>query len=288
MILIAVTSTGQLTATLTLPEDSRQMTTDNKNTELTTEKTAALSTVPQFAGMSLTRPEGPLSRLGIESITKDDLVVARLALAQALSPEVTEGDPRWVKGMTAGDLFNSATRENYGREVYVQIVRKDKLRAMIFNAIEDGGGVLEPNVSLRDPRTKWGKDGSKPEATIFRDYLAVILHPGGEKPIMDRIIALSFKSSGIKVAKYLNNLIVLRVADIFAGVYKITTDTDLVPKPHKVYKVSNAGWATGDTLKEGRLLYEAVKDLDVDIQRDASDDDIETAAQHTHIDPDDM
>lgn len=238
----------------------------------------ALAKIP---GMSLERPEGPASRLGLESITKEDLIVARLALAQLLSPEVTEGDPKCVVGMAAGDLFNSMTRENYGREVYVQIVRKDKLRAMIFNSIESGGGVKEPNVSLDDPRCQWGEDGSKPEATVFRDYLAVLLHPGGDKPLMDRIIALSFKSSGIKVAKYLNNLIVLRTDAIFTGVYKITTGSELKPKPHKIYKVENAGWATGQTLADGKMVYAAVKDLDVTIQRDERPDPVEVAAEES-------
>lgn len=237
------------------------------------QKTTAL--VTNIPGMSLERPDGPQSRLGLESITKDDITLARLALAQALSPEVTEGDPKYVVGMSAGDLFNSATRENYGREVYVQIVRKDKLRAMIFNSIEDGGGVKEPNVSLDDPRCKWGDDGSKPEATVFRDYLAVLLHPGGDKPLMERIIALSFKSSGIKVAKHLNNLILLNMADIFARIYRITTEVCLVPKPHKIYIVRNAGWATDQALIDGKQLYLAVKDLDVSIQRDEAPDVVE-------------
>lgn len=210
------------------------------------------------------------SRLGVESITKDDMLVPRLALAQALSPEVTEGDPRMIAGMKPGDLFNSVTKQNYGREVFIQIIRKDRLRAMQFNAIEDGGGVLDPDVPLDDDRCHW-HGNNKPEATVFRDYLSVIL-PSRE------LIALSFKGSGIKVAKQLNGLIALRGADIFAGIYRITTDTHLQPKPHKVYKVENAGWASPVDLERGGHMWDALKDLDVEIERGVgrTDDPTET------------
>lgn len=203
-------------------------------------------------------------RRGLENITKQDVLVPRLALAQLQSPEVTEGDPNMVEGMKAGDLFNSITKQNYGREVFVQIVRKDNLRAMEFVPVDEGGGVADPDVPLGDPRLAWGPDGEKPRATLFRDYIARIL-PGGSSPASSggEMIALSFKSSGIKVAKTLNGLIALRNAPIFEGRYKITTDTELKPKPHKIYKVANAGWVSDEDSKTGADMWEAVKDLDI-------------------------
>jgi len=207
---------------------------------------------------------------GVENITKQDMLIPRLGLAQALSPEVTEGDPRLIPGLKPGDLFNSTTKESYGREVLVQIVRKDNLRAMEWRPIADGGGMLDPDVPLNDQRCKWGADGDKPIATVYRDYLAVLL-PANGKPIEDRLIALSFKSSGIKVAKALNGLIALRNADIFAGVYRITTDMSLVPKPHKIFKVANAGWVSKEDLTIGEQIYEAVKGLDIAIDRETGE-----------------
>ncbi|HVJ72082.1 MAG TPA: hypothetical protein VM531_11355 [Sphingomicrobium sp.] len=212
----------------------------------------------------------PGDKRGMETFTKDDISIPRLALAQALSPQVTEGDPAYVAGMTAGDLFNSMTSENYGREVFVQILRKDKLRAVEFFPIEDGGGIRDLNVPLSDDRCKWGEDGEKPRATIFRDYIGRLILPDGRR----EMIALSFKSTGIKVAKQLNGLIAVRNASIFEGVYRITTDTELVPKPHKIYVVENAGWATDEDSATGAELWEAMKDIDVasQIDRDAHDD----------------
>lgn len=219
------------------------------------------------AETSMVRPDYVAkSHRGI-NFTKKDTNMARVALAQALSPEVTEGDPAMIAGLKPGDLFNTKTKEIYGRELLVQIVRRDNPRAMQFNRIEDGGGVADPDVPLNDPRLKWGADGEKPIATLFLDYLALTLP--ADKPFEERLVALSFKSSGIKVAKDLNGLIAFRNADIWAGVYKITTDTKLVPKPHKIYKVLNAGWVSKDDFALGEEMFEAVKDMDVVIEHTA-------------------
>lgn len=197
-------------------------------------------------------------RRGLEGITKTDMLIPRLALAQALSPQVTEGDPHRIEGLVPGGLFNSLTGQIYGgREpVFIQVLRKDKLRAMQFKPIEQGGGMIDPDVPLNDDRLKWGPNGEKPVATLFRDYLALLL-PSHE------LIALSFKSSGIKAAKDLNGKIALRMRPIFAGRYAITTAMELVPKPHQIFKVSNAGWVSEEDLKYGEQMYEAVKDLDM-------------------------
>lgn len=202
-------------------------------------------------------------RRGLETIDKSDMTIPRLALAQLQSPEVTEGDPKKIEGMVAGDLFNSVTKQNYGKNVRVQIIRKDAPRAMEFFPMVNGsnGGVKDPNVPIGDARLSWGANGEKPVATLFRDYLARIL-PSGE------LIALSFKSSGIKVAKDLNGKIALRNKPIFAGVYEISSAQELKPKPHKVYIAKNAGWVSQEDYKAGSEAWEAVKDLDTIIDRD--------------------
>ena len=89
---------------------------------------------------------------GFEDTVQSDVMIPRLALAQALSPQVTEGDPRRIPDLVAGDLFNSVTGQRYGKRVYVQLLRKMPLRAMEFRSVDDGGGVIDPNVPLTDDR----------------------------------------------------------------------------------------------------------------------------------------
>lgn len=120
------------------------------------------------------------------------------------------------------------------------------------------------------PRLAWGNSGDKkadkPRATLFRDFLAVII-PGRE------MIALSFKSSGIKAAKTLWGLATMRNKPVFAGRYLITTGVELKPKPHQIYKVENAGWVSKEDAILGEQMFEAVKTIDAGaIDRDKRDD----------------
>lgn len=233
----------------------------------------SLSVVPDY----ITKND----RRGFEDTKQTDVLIPRLALAQALSPQVTDGDPNRIEGLKVGDLFNSVTGRIYGREVHVQLLRKMPLRAMEFRSIDDGGGVLDPNVPLDDDRLKWGNSGDKkadkPKATLFRDFLGVVL-PERE------IIALSFKSSGIKAAKALWGLATMRNAPTFAGRYVITTGVELTPKPHQVYKVANAttpkfegdefpGWVSKEDAALGEQMFEAVQSIDsAVIDRDGGGD----------------
>lgn len=234
---------------------------------LTTTQSQALAPAPDYFAKN--------DRRGFEDTQQSDVLIPRLALAQALSPQVTEGDPARIPGLKVGDLFNSVTGQIYGREVKVQLLRKMPLRAMEFRSIDDGGGVLDPNVSLDDPRLLWGNSGNKkedkPKATLFRDFLAVII-PGRE------VIALSFKSSGIKAAKTLWGLATMRNKPVFAGLYSITTDVMLTPKPHQIYKVDNAGWVSLEDAELGEQMFEAVKSINsMNIHRDdaGADDDLD-------------
>ena len=210
-------------------------------------------------------------RRGFEDTTQTDLLIPRLALAQALSPQVTEGDPNRIDGLVAGDLFNSVTNVKYGKEVHVQLLRKMPLRAMEFRSVDDGGGVVDPDVPMGDPRLAWGNSGDKkadkPKATLFRDFIAVVL-PQRE------IIALSFKSSGIKAAKALWGLAAMRNKPVFAGRYRISTGIELKPKPHFIYKVENAGNVSIEDAKLGEEMFEAVQTIDATkIHRDDANDD---------------
>lgn len=219
----------------------------------------------------------PKSRRGFEDTQQSDLMIPRLALAQSNSPQVTDGDPARIPELKVGDLFNSVTNQVYGREVIVQVLRKMSLRAMEFRSIDDGGGVIDPDVPIGDPRLAWGTSGDKradkPKATLFRDFLAVIL-PQRE------IIALSFKSSGINAAKTLWGLATYANRDCFAVQLRIFTGVKLTPKPHQIYKVELANWVSEVDLKLGEEMYEAVQTIDatmIDRGRDENPDDFNPA-----------
>ena len=222
-----------------------------KTDALATKQPGALAPAPDYFKKD--------DKRGLEGTSQSDINIPRLALAQALSPQVTDGDPNRILDLKVGDLFNSVTGQIYGKEVFVQVLRKMPLRAMEFYSIDDGGGVKDPNVPLNDPRLAWNNKAEKradqkPKATLFRDFIAVIL-PSRE------MISLSFKSSGLTTAKTLWGLVVMRNRAVFAGRYRISTSVELDPKPHQVYLVENADWVSEQDAIVGESMMEAVNNI---------------------------
>lgn len=217
----------------------------------------------------------PTTSEGTTHITKDDLQIPRLALAQGLTPEVAEG----VDGFVTGVLFNSVSKQIYGKgPIYFYIVRADKPRFIEFYPRESGGGVKDMSVPAGDVRTRFTTDANgkslKPAATKFYDYF-ILMEPFTEETGMQQLIALSFKSSGLKMARELNLLIKYRQAPLYAGRYALTSITERNSKGvFAAYYVENAGWVTDEkTLAFLARMYNSLTDKTVIVDREPGEDD---------------
>jgi len=194
-------------------------------------------------------------RTGTENITRDDMQMPRLGIAQSLSPERDESDPKFIEGLIEGNMFNNLTKQIYGNgPVPFIIVRSDRPRWVEFVPRELGGGVKDPNVPANDPRTAFQADGKPPIATKFYDFVIMLL-PSRE------IVSVSFKGTGLKIARQLNALIAMRGTAVFTGVYALST---IMTKNAKgrfaIPQVKNAGFASGELLDYAKKTFAAVAD----------------------------
>ncbi len=243
-----------------------------QNAEPTSTGTALEKPAPAGA---LERPSFvPMGAVGTEHITRDDVLIPRLALAQGLTPQVQDGK----EGFRTGVLFNSVTEELLGTgPIDFYVVKADRPRFIEFNPRESGGGVKDMNVPANDPRTQFtkGENGEtiKPVATKFYDYV-IILAERLEKDPMNATIALSFKSSGLKAAKTLNHSIKFRNAPLYAGKYRLSTGIETNTKgKFAVYKIENAGFVQDEgTYKVLEGIYTALASQDVKIDREIGSD----------------
>jgi hypothetical protein len=221
----------------------------------------------------------PRDSAGTEHITKEDMQLPRLALAQKQSPQLDENNGKYIPGLKQGDLFNTLTKEIYGRgPIEFYIIRADKPRYIEFYPLTAGGGVKDINVAPTDPRTQFTTDAKgesvPPVATKFYDFVIVPLPLHDPDNVMASVMALSMKSSGIKVARQLNSLIKSRKAAIFACRYALGVVSETNKKgTYYNFKVEYLGWpdseATYNALKQA---HDTLKDKTLDIDRDNSDD----------------
>jgi len=218
---------------------------------------------------------------GTEHITKDDLQMPRIGLAQPLSPQMVESSSKYIAGLKQGEMFNSLTGQNYGKgPIYFTVVRADRPRGVEFFPLEEGGGIKDLNVPLNDPRLMFGPRGEKPTAVKFYDFIALRVDPATEafEPV-----ALSLKGSAVSVAKALNSLMKFRGGPSFAGLYELTSRMETSKKgfTYAVYIVKNAGvtlkgglpgWVNETLYEQAQAFYESMRDRQVVIDREESED----------------
>ena len=232
---------------------------NGKNSALVKKEAANLMNRPTFIEAQDTR--------GAEHIGKDDIQMPRLGLAQAQSPQMLDGDPKFIDNLRVGELFNNLTDTNYGKgPLFFSVVRADPPRGIEFTPLDEGGGIKDFDVPLDDPRMQWDGD-TKPIATKFYDFV-LMLWPTRE------LIALSLKSSGLKVARQLNTYIKLRNAPVFAGKYELATTMAKGPAgQYAAYIIKNAGWTEEEEYQFTSQTYESLKDKAIDIERIPGEDD---------------
>lgn len=197
---------------------------------------------------------------GLEHLTRDDVQMPRLLIAQSMSPQLDPAKPVYMEDLHVGEIFNSLTGIIYGKgPLAFTVLRADTPRWVEFIPRELGGGIKDPKVPFGDPRTEWQTDGKPPIATKFYDFIVMLL-PSRE------LIALSFKSTGLKVARQLNGLMQARMKPIYTGTYNLSS----VPMQNAkgsfyVPLVKNLGWVDVETGKVTKAMFEGLRNTVIDI-----------------------
>lgn len=206
---------------------------------------------------------------GTEDIKQKDIQLPRLSLAQKTSKQIEEDDPLYIEGLKFRDIFNDLTEQNYSRgPIQIAVIRAIKPRGVEFKPFDEGGGVVDLDVPLDDERMKFGPNGEAPVATLFYDFLVLVLEEDGV-PKLENLVVLSFRNTGIRTAKLLNSLIKMRNAPIYAGRYAVSSDQDSNAKgTYAVWKVKNMGWVTEQEYAITKQLHETFKDQNVTFNRE--------------------
>lgn len=202
-------------------------------------------------------PEGEIVP-GQENVRARDILIPRLVLLQALSPDVVEGNN------DAGEILNSISEEI--------VIEKDVKKEFIpiyhylewihWNDRDQGGGIhdrsLDPDGQLAQMSNKMVKHTTNDGKEIFtvteyHNFVCIFIED--EKP---ELIVISCAKSNIKHAKKFLGLIRMRGRfPMYAGKYCVqaTIETNQQNQKYYVYKFINAGWAPKDKINELEKMY---------------------------------
>lgn len=169
-----------------------------KNAAATETESGALAVIDQqdqaLAALGITADDNR----GKEGIGAADVKPYFLKIAQKMSDELEPSHRNYMDDLRANDLFitrGDGPGEIVGKTADVIIVALRKHAIQFANA--EKGIAFEKNVPFNDPRTNFGKDGSKPVATQYYDFAALVL------PSLQPVV-LSMKATNLDTAKSLN------------------------------------------------------------------------------------
>lgn len=183
-----------------------------------------------------------------EPTPKEDLIIPRAKLLQALSPEVSD----CKEGCKPGAIVNSLNSEVLPSQFiplfkyteYIKFNPMDKSNPA-FDLSYAPGALIWRTTDPHDPRvseTEFAADGSKPTALKTLNFLSYF--PGSEMPVV-----ISFSKTSYKSGKKLLSLAQFAAVDMYARKYELRSkqqETD----GHKYYvlDVFPAGKSTDEEI----------------------------------------
>jgi len=159
-------------------------------------------------------------------VDREDLIIPRAKLIQALSPELTEG----LEGIKVGSIINSLTKEVLPSEFIPIFTFKNYIRFNPrskddpnFDPEFEPGAVIWKSTDPMDPKVKaeakFGPNGEKPVATTFINFFSYF--PGVPMPII-----VSFSKTSYKAGKSLLSLAKFCGGDMFSRKYKLVSQME--------------------------------------------------------------
>jgi hypothetical protein len=200
--------------------------------------------------------------LGFEAEeSREDLIIPRAKLLQALSPECVEGTHR------PGVIINSLTKDPLSSEFQPVFWFKNWIR---WNPRRDGDPNYEPGAMIwrtddpNDPRVlseaRFGDNGEKPLATAYLNFFCIF--KDSAMPVV-----ISFSNTSYKAGKNLFSLAKFAGVDMFARKYSLTTKSEKNDAgTYFVFVTNNAGIASPDEYARGKQLWESFASRKKDIQ----------------------
>lgn len=205
------------------------------------------------------------SKRGQENVGAEDLIIPRLGIIQATSPQRKKSDPAYIEGAEDGILFNTVTNELYGTQIFFVPVLFVK-EWLIWKSQNSGGGFQGSFVSEMLAQRAFDEAGfagkvdsdGKPEYEVVdtMNHFGLIFQ--NEKKVEE--VCVSMAKSKAKVSRQLNTLVKMAGGDRFSRVYKISAVEDQNKQGKDFYniKVSSVGYVSEVMFKLGEIMYNSL------------------------------
>jgi hypothetical protein len=205
---------------------------------------------------------------GSEDVTVKDMVLPRVDVLQALSPQLKKNDGAFIPGAEQGQIFNTVTGTIYGPSVtFIPVMFRKEF--VLWKLRSAGGGFigafkdqLEGNTALAampNPKDFELVESHQHFCTILTDH-------GTEEAVF------SMTKSKLKTSRALNTLVQIAGVDRFAKAYRIDAIEESGDKgDYWGFKVHPVGFVSKELYDKSHALYEMIKAGAADVDRTERD-----------------
>lgn len=232
-------------------------------------KTETTAVATQINGVSEQMPEWlKKGNAGSEDVGAKDMIMPRVDVLQALSPQINKKKPEFIEGAEQGQIFNTVTGEIYGDSVtFIPVMFRKEF--VVWKDRDAGGGfcgafktLAEANeaiVAMPNP--------AEYEAVESHQHFAILLTEHGPEEAV-----FSMTKSKLKVSRALNTLIQIAGVDRFAKAYRLDAAEATSDKgDYWSLKAHAAGFVSKELYQRGQELYGMIKDGAADVDRTDSE-----------------
>lgn len=195
---------------------------------------------------------------GLENVGQADLIIPRLVIMQALSPQVEEGTRK------KGEVINSLTQEVWiPKDEVVPFVPIYHFKEWIqWGPRDTNEGIIDrstdpdSDLAMSVKRSEKDAEGNF-VVTEYHNFIAIFPEHGIEKPVIIPCCRSNHKHGRrlLGLAKYRGNY------PLFAGLYHLKAQKEENKQSQKYFawEFENAGWVDKDEFKIMRKVYDIIK-----------------------------
>lgn len=218
------------------------------------ETTAVAATVN---GVSEQMPEWlQKGNAGSEDVGTKDMILPRVDVLQALSPQIKKSDAAFIPGAEQGQIFNTVTGEIYGSSVtFIPVLfRKEWVVWKLKSAGGGFCGAFQTELEAQTFRQNLPNPDDHEAVETHQHFAMLLTDHGPEEAVF------SMSKSKLKVSRALNTLIQIAGVDRFAKAYRLDAiETSSDKGDFWSYKARPVGFASKELYERGKNLYDMIK-----------------------------
>ena len=207
---------------------------------------------------------------GSEDVSAADMILPRVDVLQALSPQLKKNDGAFIPGAEQGQIFNTVTGQIYGSSVsFVPVLFRKEWT--VWKKRNAGGGFCgaHPTELQGNEAVAAMENPNDYECVETHQHFAMVLADTGVQEAV-----FSMTKSKIKVSRALNTLVQLAGVDRFAKAYRLDAiEVNGDKGDFWSFKAHPVGFVDKELYERGQNLLEMIRLGQADVDRADTDTD---------------